>query len=277
MLDLNGLWSKKQTDEHKGNGWGLTALTIGLFLVTGYRTAHYIWQTLPADWWFIAIAGVLAFDAGALLWSRAWEGNATNKEQDSIAKAMFVLDVVGMFLTSLADSVDPQILPAQVTEGVMLAVPSIIVVNVIAGIVYSMVSDATKLARAQRAANAELARNKRDSENQIKIAQATIDHQQEWLDKQEALLKQQEKIAEQTMRLEATKRGLEKAANQGDHVTNAAESIAKKTREHFTNAIHNHVNNGNGNGNSKSLAFEVEQVEPSRNGRKSDDGTSPLA
>lgn len=261
MLDLN-LWNKKQADaEGKGNGWGLTALTIGLFLVTGYRTAHYIWQTLPADWWFIAIAGVLAFDAGALLWSRAWEGNATNKEQDSIAKAMFVLDVVGMFLTSLADSVDPKVLPSQVTQGVMIAVPSIIVVNVIAGIVYSMVSDATKLARAQRAANAELALQKRESENQIHIAQATIDHQKEWLDKQEALLVQQEKIAEQQMRLEATKRGLEKAAHQGDHVTNAAESIAKKTREHFVNAISHYVG-GNGNGNAQTAKVVEVEVSP---------------
>ena len=262
MLDLN-LFNNKTTDEHKGTGWGLTALTIGLFLVTGYRTAHYIWQTLPADWWFISIAGVLAFDGGALLWSRAWEGNATNKEQDTIAKGMFVLDVVGMFLTSLADSVDPKILPPQVTQGVMIAVPSIIVINVIAGVVYSMVSDATKLARAQRAANAELARNKRESENQIRIAQATIDHQKEWLDKQEALLAQQEKIAEQQMRLEATKRGLEKAANHGDHVTNAAESIAKKTREHFTDSIKRHV---------EGKAPQLETAKPSRNGH----GENPL-
>lgn len=250
MLDLN-LWNNKSqtNDEPRGNGWGLTALTIGLFLVTGYRTAHYIWGTLPPDWWFIAIAGVLAFDAGALLWARAWESNATNRDQDTIAKAMFILDVVGMFLTSLADSVSPNVLPVQVTQGVMIAVPSIIVVNVIAGIAYSMVSDATKLARAQRAANAELARQKREAENQIKLAQATIEQQQAWLDKQEALLMQQEKIAEQQMRLEATKRGLEKAANQGDHITNAAESIAKKTRDHFTSTIRQLASASNGNGN----------------------------
>jgi len=273
MIDLNG-WKKQADAVNKGNGWGLTALTIGLFLVTGYRTAHYIWGTLPPEWWFIAIAGVFAFDGGALLWARAWEGNATNKDQDAIASAMFVLDVVGMFLTSLADSVDPKILPSQVTQGVMIAVPSIIVINVIAGFVYSMVSDATQLARAQRAANAELARAQREAENQIKIAQATIAYQQDWLDKQEALLVQQEKIAEQTMRLEATKRGLEKAAHQGDHITDAAESIAQRTREHFTRTMH-----GNGNGHWQTAEpFEVEAVKPNRKPKSNDSGApSPLA
>ncbi|MDE3089638.1 MAG: hypothetical protein KGJ80_09705 [Chloroflexota bacterium] len=241
---------KKQTG---GAPWSLTAMTVGLFLITGWRTADFIYRSLPKETFFVivAAAGVLAFDAGAILWSMAWKNNASNDEQDRVAKVMFVLDVVGMLITSIADTqlyFSGAELPEEFKTAALWGIPAIIVINVVAGVVYDMTSDRVKLARDKRHAAAILDFEREQSEQEASV-----------LDLREQNLIRAEKLAEQRLRLQATEQGLQKAENQGDHVRQAAENVASRVKEHFR--THPQMQNGNGH-LQHTLNESVEAVEP---------------
>ena len=207
--------------------WGLGAMAVLLLVVTGYRSWHFLTTSLPHEYQIIAYAGLFGLDIGALIWAYAWMRAATNTKQDEIALVMFVVDVLGMLATSLADTLlYQQGVQVEMPEAFKIAalwgVPIIIASNAVAAVLYHMASESTALHRRMRRDQAEL-----------NALRAEIEREQAYLDQRELMLAQKEKLAAQRLRMVATERGLAQAEQRGSHVDEAAETIAERVRRAF--------------------------------------------
>jgi len=162
---------KSLTDELTGNGGIQTdhgGLDIGdlivllfdavLLVYTAWRSYDFLTTTVPAGWQFLALIGLWGLDIGAVGWSLVWIFGSTTKYQDWTAITFFVVDLSGVVLTSLTDSLmySKKDAMSDALSGIaMVIVPLVIVANVVAGFIYHMASPATKARRANRKADAE--------------------------------------------------------------------------------------------------------------------------
>ena len=152
-----------------------------LLIYTGWRSYDLISGTVPTGWEIMGFAGLLALDIGAVLWTYLWMKNASNRWQNNIAMTFFWLDMAGVALTSITDTLlygdSEGVIYALLEPVVMLLIPIIIILNVIAGIIYHQVSDHTKHERAERALKAKSRREaqaQREEEMKLDFAQEKL-------------------------------------------------------------------------------------------------------
>jgi len=181
-----------QTD-HGELGFGdivVLILDAVLFLYTAWRSYHFLTDSVPDGLQFLAMIGLWGLDIGAVAWSLVWIFGSTEKYQDWVSMSFFVIDLVGVVITSLTDSLmssSPDGTMTGFLSGIaIIVIPLIVVFNVIAGFIYHMTSPQTKSRRADRKAKAE--HNRKMSEitamqRDLMFAEQYILAKQETLDK----------------------------------------------------------------------------------------------
>jgi hypothetical protein len=226
---------KSLTDELTGNGSIQTdhgGLDIGdlivllfdavLLIYTAWRSYDFLTTTVPAGWQFLALIGLWGLDIGAVGWSLVWIFGSTTKYQDWTAITFFVVDLSGVVLTSLTDSLmySKEGAMSDALSGIaMVIIPLVIVANVIAGFIYHMASPATKARRANRKADAEHNRKMGDltqMERDLTYAEQYLLARQEQLEKSQLLanIKTQQDVLEKSVRGQLNDRiGVQAAAS----------------------------------------------------------------
>lgn len=226
---------KSLTDELTGNGSIQTdhgGLDIGdlivllfdavLLVYTAWRSYDFLTTTVPAGWQFLALIGLWGLDIGAIGWSLVWIFGSTTKYQDWTAITFFVVDLSGVVLTSLTDSLmySKEGAMSDALSGIaMVIIPLVIVANVIAGFIYHMASPATKTRRANRKADAEHNRKMGDltqMERDLTYAEQYLLARQEQLEKSQLLanIKTQQDVLEKSVRGQLNDRiGVQAAAS----------------------------------------------------------------
>ena len=210
-------------------------LDLVLLLYTGWRSFDFLSTTVPDGWQVLALVGLWGLDIGAIAWSLVWIFGSTGKFQNWVSMAFFVIDLVGVALTSLTDS-----LMYSRSEGAMsqalggvtaVAVPLVLFGNVVAGFIYHMTSPETKRRRKQREMQAEH-NNRMDEvavmEQRLTYTEAFLLARQDALDKAVILadLKvQQDVIERQTQKALRDKMKIHGMSNSGDRANRQPNTI----------------------------------------------------
>ncbi len=165
-----------------------------LLMYTGWRSFDLLSGTVPTGWEIMAFIGLLALDIGAVLWSYIWIFNSSTDWQDRIAMIFFVVDMSGVALTSITDSLlygdKDGVIFTMLEPVAMIIIPIIIFSNVIAGIVYHFTSDNTRARRNQRKMEGKAkreAQRQQDEELQLHYAQQSLLRRQAELPRKIAL------------------------------------------------------------------------------------------
>ncbi len=82
-------------------------MTIAATIFTAWRSFDLLMHSMPGNdttLMVIAIFGLFFLDFGAIGWGLVWIFGSTTKYQDWISLSMWVLDMLGVFLTVLADT-----------------------------------------------------------------------------------------------------------------------------------------------------------------------------
>ena len=235
---ISKIFEGDANDKGKPRGkssWSLQFMTIALLIVTGYFTWDYLYNAMHDKQFgmIVAVAGLAAFDLGALLWSNVWKSNASNSDQDAIARTLFVVDVVGMLLTTLGSSVPADQLPAILRELTPLVIGVIIVLNVVGKFEYDNRSDAVTHAREFRKRNAEITKSEMLAQLELDMQQSGLNARRKALEQQELLAAQEQEIAQSELRLQATQQGLARARVTGEHIEQGKRAVQGNAIEKF--------------------------------------------
>jgi hypothetical protein len=224
------------TDELTGKGiqtdhGGLTFTDLAvllldavLFIYTAWRSYHFLSSSVPDDMQIMAMIGLWGLDVGMIIWSLVWIFGSTEKYQDWIAMSFFLIDMTGVVLTSLTDSLmfsNPNNAMTEMLQGIAApAIPLIVVANVVAGFIYHMTAPSTRARRDARRAEADYRR------------------------KMEEIAKEQRDLAYAESLLMAKQESLDKATILAEiRVTQAALEQATRAKLHDLVGIHNTAKN----------------------------------
>lgn len=136
-----------------------------LLVYTGWRSFDFLSTTVPDGWQILALVGLWGLDIGAVGWSLVWIFGSSTRYQDWVSMAFFVIDLGGVVLTSLTDSLmygKPSEMSAMLSGVAMVFIPLIIVANVVAGFIYHLTSPATQRRRTERKIRSEFERKMND-------------------------------------------------------------------------------------------------------------------
>jgi hypothetical protein len=149
-----------QTD-HGGIGIGdllVLGLDAVLLIYTAFRSYDFLSTTVPTGFEILGLIGLWGLDIGAVAWSLVWIFGSSSKYQDWISMAFFLVDLVGVILTSVTDSLmygdKGSEMTGMLTGITSVAIPLVVVGNVVAGFIYHMTSPETKARREKRKAEA---------------------------------------------------------------------------------------------------------------------------
>ncbi len=181
-----------QTD-HGALGFGdlvVLLLDAVLLVYTAWRSYDFLTTTVPAGFQMLAIVGLWGLDIGAVAWSLVWIFGSSAQYQDWVSMAFFIIDLIGVVLTSLTDSLmygaKGGTMTSMLSGVAVVAIPMIVVGNIVAGFVYHMTSPETKARREDRKAKAEHKRKMIDvraMERDLTYAESYLLAKQETLDK----------------------------------------------------------------------------------------------
>jgi hypothetical protein len=205
-----------QTDHGELDAGDLIVLLFDLVLLiyTGWRSYDFLSTTVPDGWSFLALIGLWGLDIGAVGWSLVWIFGSTTKYQDWTAITFFVIDLLGVVMTSVTDSLmytDKSKMSDALSGIAMVLIPLVIVGNVIAGFVYHMTSPATKVRRLNRKAAADHKRKMDEvaqMERDLTYAESYLLARQDQLDKSQLLagIKVQQDALEKALRAQLNDR-----------------------------------------------------------------------
>jgi hypothetical protein len=160
-----------------------------LLIYTAWRSYDFLSTTVPSGFEILGLVGLWGLDIGAIAWSLVWIFGSSTKYQDWTSMSFFIIDLVGVILTSITDSLMYGAKDGAMTHvlsGIAtVAIPLVVVSNVVAGFIYHMTSPATKARREERKADAahkekmsEIATMERDllyAESYLLAKQDTLD------------------------------------------------------------------------------------------------------
>lgn len=129
-----------------------------LLIYTAWRSYDFLSTTVPSGFEILGLIGLWGLDIGAIAWSLVWIFGSSTKYQDWTSMSFFIIDLVGVILTSITDSLMYGAQDGAMTNvlsGIAtVAIPLVVVSNVVAGFIYHMTSPATKARRDERKADA---------------------------------------------------------------------------------------------------------------------------
>jgi len=210
-----------------------------LLIYTAWRSYDFLSTTVPSGFEILGLVGLWGLDIGAIAWSLVWIFGSSTKYQDWTSMAFFIIDLAGVILTSVTDSLMYGAKDGAMT-GVLsgistVAIPLIVVSNVVAGFIYHMTSPRTKAMREERAADAvhrvkmsEITAMERD----LLYAESYLLAKQDTLDKAVLLAeikKSQDAVEKSTRDSLRDQIGIRKAANDGSGNSNIEEMKARLT------------------------------------------------
>jgi hypothetical protein len=147
-------------------GVGMVIVVLAITIFTAYRSVHFIQETLPAQSWLLAFFALGALDLGLVLWVCLKLWHSTNTVEHAISLTMIGVDLLGMSVTFVADTVmqsGVNGLTGKLEGGwiifAILFTSAIILSNVIAFIAYHLNStDYSERVREQQHRHAIIAR-----------------------------------------------------------------------------------------------------------------------
>ena len=232
-----------QTD-HGGIGIGdliVLLLDAVLLIYTAWRSYDFLTTTVPTGFEILALVGLWGLDIGAVAWSLVWIFGSSTKYQDWTSMTFFILDLVGVILTSMTDSLMYGAKDGAMTgvlSGVAtVAIPLVVVSNVVAGFIYHMTSPETKARRGERKADA-LHREKMSEitamERDLLYAESYLLAKQDTLDKAVLLAeikKSQDAVEKSTRDSLRDQIGIRKAASTGGGISSNIEEMRTRLAE----------------------------------------------
>jgi hypothetical protein len=214
-----------------------------LLIYTAWRSYDFLSTTVPSGFEILGLVGLWGLDIGAIAWSLVWIFGSSTKYQDWTSMAFFLIDLTGVILTSLTDSLMYGAKGGAMTDvlsGVStVAIPLIVVANVVAGFIYHMTSPRTKAMREERAAEAEHRRKMGEiaaMERDLLYAEAYLLAKQDTLDKAVLLAeikKSQDAVEKSTRDSLRDQVGIRAAANGnvGDKMDELKARLAEMTKK----------------------------------------------
>lgn len=237
-------------------------LDVVLLVYSGYWSWHFMQAPLPEADKAIALIGLWGLDAGAVFWSLTWIFGSTTDAQDAVSLTMFIIDLIGMTITSLVGSLG---IVEQVGQGDISrwAVGIIIMLNIVMGFVYHMTSPQTKAARKRRKMVEDLAEKERGAELQLEQERLQIEQAERLLAQRQSLIEREIEMTRQTLELDGIKKGLNDAlANSRGTVS----GIASGTRRDVEKKV---------GGEGKSLLDKARELIPTGSAAKNGDENHP--
>jgi len=160
--ELTGNTNNGIEADHGGLGFGdliVLILDLVLLVYTAWRSYDFLTTTVPDGFQMLAMVGLWGLDIGSVAWSLVWIFGSSAQYQDWVSMAFFIIDLTGVILTSLTDSLmygqKGGVMTSTLTGVAVVAIPLIVVLNVVAGFIYHMTSPDTKVRRTARKAAAE--------------------------------------------------------------------------------------------------------------------------
>lgn len=191
-------------DDHGGFNFGdllVIMLDLVLLIYTGYRSWHFLSGSVADEFQIMALVGLWGLDIGAVFWSLTWMFGSTSKFQNWVSMGMFVVDIIGVFLTSIVDTLaygnGMEALPSIVRTMTWFGIPIIIGLNVLAGFIYHMTSPDTRRRRAIREMDEEMAQQKEKGDLELRRMSMQLNQAQEYTHKRAEMLVAFAGIAEQ--------------------------------------------------------------------------------
>jgi hypothetical protein len=233
-----------QTD-HGGIGIGdllVLGLDAVLLIYTAFRSYDFLSTTVPTGFEILGLIGLWGLDIGAVAWSLVWIFGSSSKYQDWISMAFFLVDLAGVILTSVTDSLmygnKGSAMTEMLTGITSIAIPLVVVGNVVAGFIYHMTSPETKARREKRKAEAthkekmiEITAMERD----LLYAESYLLAKQDSLDKTVLLAeikKSQDAVEKSTRDSLRDQIGIRNAASNGsDGVSNKVDELRARLAE----------------------------------------------
>jgi hypothetical protein len=191
--ELTGNTNNGIETDHGGLGFGdliVLVLDLVLLVYTAWRSYDFLTTTVPDGFQMLALVGLWGLDIGAVAWSLVWIFGSSAQYQDWTSMSFFIIDLTGVILTSLTDSLmygqKGGAITGVLTGVAVVAIPLIVVLNVMAGFIYHMTSPETKVRRSARKAAAEHKRKMgeiNEMERDLIYAEQYLLAKQETLDK----------------------------------------------------------------------------------------------
>lgn len=185
-------------------------LDLVLLVYTGWRSYDFLTTTVPDGWQMLALIGLWGLDIGAVFWSLTWIFGSTGKFQNWVSVTMFLVDLSGVALTGLTDSLmygDKGAMVDALGGITRIAVPIVMFLNVLAGFIYHMTSPQTKDRRKKRELQAEhnnRMRQVREAQLKLTFTQAQLLARQETVELAQVMA--QIKVAQDQIEQNARKR-----------------------------------------------------------------------
>ena len=214
-----------------------------LLIYTAFRSYDFLSTTVPSGFEILGLIGLWGLDIGAVAWSLVWIFGSSSKYQDWISMAFFLVDLIGVILTSVTNSLmygdKRQRNDRRCLTGVhQVAIPLVVVGNVVAGFIYHMTSPETKARREKRKAEAahkekmiEITAMERD----LLYAESYLLAKQDSLDKAVLLAeikKSQDAVEKSTRDSLRDQIGIRNAASNGsDGVSNKVDELKTRLAE----------------------------------------------
>lgn len=138
-------------------------LVIGGLLLgyTAFRSMDILRSTLPADAQVLAYIGLAGLDGGLLAWVLYLRHSARGDVQRAVSMFMVVVELAGVALTSIGDSLLHSVgaaMPEYVLTAVTWGVPAIIVINIVAITVVHLSDPGAQIENAKRQLEDEVQR-----------------------------------------------------------------------------------------------------------------------
>ena len=193
-------------DDHGGFNLGdliVIVLDLVLLIYTGYRSWHFLSGSVTDGFQILAIVGLWGLDIGMVAWSLVWMFGSATKFQNWASMSLFVIDLGGVFLTSIVDTLaygnGADALPPIMQSIVWFGIPIIIGLNVLAGFVYHMTSPKTRRMRAERAQDEELSIQQEKGNLELRRMNMQLKQAQDYTQKRATMLVAFADIAEQNI------------------------------------------------------------------------------
>lgn len=219
---MNDFWNKVlpgsvKTDHGKFNGTDLmiVVITLILFGFTCFRSFRFLQDTFAGTdttgiFTIMSIVGLVGLDIATIAWAIVWMFGSTTKWQDITAITMFIISIIGMVLTSMTDTLRGEnSVPEVLQIAAFYGVPAIILANVVAAILYHMISPQVSLQRKERRMQANIRETQQLGELAQKDTAMKLDLAEKQAKQNDELIARQQRLAEQNITLSGIQLGIQ--------------------------------------------------------------------